>query len=91
MNTLKKMMLGATVVLSLTNCGDGTNMNGTGGGSGGGAAGGGAGGGGGTADCVSTPPVSNLDFLNACPDASIEKVLKDTPWRAAGTTLPMLP
>lgn len=101
MKTLQKLMLStvlatgglwvlAPATLSLTSCGAAsTSDGGTGGGTGGG-----SGGGGGTADagadCYAGTPTTNAQFLNACVPDSVEKVLKETPWRDGGT-LPSLP
>ena len=74
--------LGGSV--ALTSCG-GTSAadGGTGGGAGGG--------GGSSTECFSGTPATNTEFLNACVDSSIEKVLKTTSWRDPGVTLPALP
>jgi hypothetical protein len=92
-------LLAPASVAVLSSCGDTTadaGTGGTGGGGGGGAgggSGGGSGGGGGgvSADCFTGTPATNAQFLNACVDSSVEKVLKATTWRDAGVTLPALP
>ena len=45
----------------------------------------------GVADCFVGTATTNAQLLNACTDVSVEKILKETTWRAAGTTLPQLP
>ncbi len=99
MNDFKKLILTVVVALGVLAACGGTST-GTDGGSGGGTATGGGsatgggtgtGGGGSSAGCVSTTPVTNLDFLNHCTDPAVEKILKETTWRDAGVTLPPLP
>jgi hypothetical protein len=57
--------------------------SGTGGGS---ATGGGSGTGGGSAmtDCFAGTPTTRLNFLNACTDTSVVRILKATPYRDGG-------
>jgi hypothetical protein len=75
---------------ALTACG-GSSGGGTGGGSGGGSGTDAGTGGGSGSDCFTGTPSTNDQFLNACVDQSIEKILRQTSWRAAGVTLPPLP
>jgi hypothetical protein len=87
MKTLIKLM----VVLAVAACGAGTGSGGTGGGGGGAGGGSGAGGGAQVPQCYSGTATTNDQLLNACTDQSVEKILKQTPWRDPGTVLPALP